>query len=313
MRPPFAEDLVLGVALEAAPEVTIDHGLAAQYLAVTGDPLRLPLSASASRAVTGRDARLVNPGLVFGVSIGQSTVATGRVIANLLYRNVALRRQVHVGETLRTVVTPRAAAWTRSGTERAKVLLEMDLSTAEGELLASYQRLALIPVARPDRLVTAGLPADQDAPLSSFAVLVPPDWSFGPEDAAVPGSVLTDPLADTVSAAREYARMTLNLAAAHRDARAGIDGRRLVYGGHTIALAQASVARVLPELLTVLAWRSCDHLGPVFEDDLLEFDTTVDARDGALADVTVLARAVRGAERVDVLRWRPVLLLGSIQ
>jgi acyl dehydratase len=122
--------------------------------------------------------------------------------------------------------------------------------------------------------------------------------------------VLVDPLADTVSSAREYARITLNLAAAHRDARAGIDGRRLVYGGHTIALAQASLARVLPDLLTVLAWRSCDHLAPVFEDDLLEFEATVEDRAGDLADVTVVARAVRGNDVVDVLRWRSVILLG---
>ena len=38
------------------------------------------------------------------VSIGQSTVATRRVIANLFYRGVVLRRQVFLGDTLATSV-----------------------------------------------------------------------------------------------------------------------------------------------------------------------------------------------------------------
>jgi acyl dehydratase len=124
--------------------------------------------------------------------------------------------------------------------------------------------------------------------------------------------VLDDPLADTVSSARELARITVNQAAAHRDARAGIGGRRLVYGAHTIGLAQASLSRVVPGLLTVLAWRACDHVAPVFEDDLLTFSTRIDGVEGGLVDATVTATAVRGDDEVEVLRWRPVLLVGKL-
>lgn len=309
--PPYAEDLVLDAPLPPAPDITVDEGLAAQYLSIMGDQLRLALSDPLSAAVTGRATRMASPGLVLGLSIGQSTVATGRVIANLQYRDVALLRPVHLGETLRTVVTPRAASWTRSGTDRAKVLLEMELSTADGEVLASYSRLALLPVADPARLVERDPVAEApEAALDEFAP--PSDWRYGVAELPQTGTVLVDPLADTVSSAREFARMTQNRAAAHRDARAGIDGRRLVYGGHTIGLAQASLSRVLPDLLTVLAWRSCDHLAPVFEDDLLTFSTRVDGATENLLDVTVTATAVRGDERVDVLRWRPVLLVGAV-
>lgn len=311
-RPPFAEELVLDVPLPAAPDITVDAGLAAQYLAISGDQLRLALSDPLSTAVTGGVERMANPGLVLALSIGQSTVATGRVIANLQYRDVALLRPVHLGETLRTVVTPLAASWTRAGTDRAKVLLAMELTTHAGERLASYSRLALLPVADPGKLVVRD-PVDDapEAPLGEFDRLIPPGWVIGPPAAVEAGDELVDPLADTVSSAREFARLIQNRAAAHRDSRAGVDGRRLVYGGHTIALAQASVSRVVPELLTVLAWRSCDHLAPVFEDDLLTFTTRVDAVEQNLLDVTVTATAVRDDGETPVLRWRPVLLVGG--
>lgn len=315
---PFAEDLAIGVPLDAAPDITIDAGLAAQYLATTGDQLRLALSDPLSAQVTGRDTRLANPGLVIGLSIGQSTVATRRVIANLMYRNLTLSRPVHVGETIRTIVTPLEASWTRSGTERAKVLLNMHVTTSDGDEIATYQRLALLAVAEARRLkVTEPIAAGVEPNLLHYATCVPGGWQHPLGQVARPlaaGDAWDDPLVDTVSSARELVRLTQNLAAAHRDARAGIDGRRLVYGGHTVSLAQASLSRLLPDLLTVLAWRSCDHLAPVFEDDLLAFTVRIDdvreSRGFRLADATVTATAWRPGATA-VLQWRPVLLLAG--
>lgn len=314
---PFAEDLVLGVPLPRAPEVTIDSGLAAQYLAITGDTLPAALSDHVSARLTGAATRLANPGLVVSVSIGQSTVATRRVIANLQYRNLTLLRPVHVGETLVTRVTPLAADWTRSGRDRAKVLLGMELTTTSGALVANYQRLALLPVADSGRLVAPGLPeVDAPAPLVDFVRCIPTEWVSPPASSALPADEWTDPLADTVSSARELVRLTNNLAATHRDEREGPGGRRLVYGGHTVGLAQASLARMLPDLLTIVAWRSCDHLAPVYEDDLLTFRAHVDAvetvRGFRLVDVTCVATAHRAStEPIDVLEWHPVLALAG--
>lgn len=317
---PFAEDLVIGVPLKAAPDITVDEGLAAQYLAISGDQLRLALSGPLSAQVTGTEARLANPGLVIGLSIGQSTIATRRVIANLFYRNLTLLRPVHVGETIRTVVTPLQASWTRSGTDRAKVLLNMQLTTSEGEEISTYQRLALLPVAESQKLVTADSTLDESYPdLADYAACVPTQWRHPAQftgAAVAVGDKWDDPLADTVSSARELVRLTQNQAAAHRDARAGLSGRRLVYGGHTVALAQASLSRVLPDVLTVLAWRSCDHLAPVFEEDLLSFTTRIDnVREFGqfrLVDATVTATAHReGSPPLPVLKWLPVLLLSG--
>lgn len=317
--PPYADDLTIGVSLEPAPDITLDAGLAAQYLAISGDQLRAALSDPFSRELTGRRERLANPGLVLAASIGQSTVATGRVIANLRYDNVELARQVHLGETLRTIVTPLGASYTRSGTDRAKVLLNMLVTSDSGDTVAEYQRLALLPVSDPARMVVSdaqepGAPK----PLDDYAHLVPEDWQspVAARSAPVAGDRWSDPLADTVSSARELVRLTQNRAAAHRDARAGIEGQRLVYGGHTVALAQASVSRGFVDLLTVLAWRSCDHLAPVFEDELLSFEVTVDAVAPRgrfrLVDATVVATAHRGdAPPVPVLEWHPVLLLAG--
>jgi 2-methylfumaryl-CoA hydratase len=316
--PPYAEDLTIGVPLETAPDITVDSGLAAQYLAITGDQLRLALSDPLSRTVTGQRRRLANPGLVISLSIGQSTVATQRVIANLNYANLTMQRPVHIGETIRTVVTPLAASWTRSGVDRAKVLLSMRLTTEKGETIADYQRLALLPVRDPDRFQVVRTNSTPVVPdLVDFAACVPGSWNSPRRNSRVdlaPGDILDDTLADTASSARELVRMTQNLAGAHRDARLGPSGSRLVYGGHTVGLAQASLSRTLPDLLTILAWRSCDHVAPVFEEDLLQFTTTVDdvveSRGFRLADLSVTATAHRlGHEPSTVLRWSPVVLL----
>lgn len=313
----FAEQLTLDVPLPPAPALTVDEGMAAAYLGISGDQLPLALSGSLSAAITGREERLANPALVMSVAIGQSTVATRRVIANLYYRNVVLARQVHLGESLSTVVTPVATEWTKSGTERAKVLLDIAVASSDGDEVAHFQRLALLPVNDPVRLFERTIPpADAEAGLESFLTAVPTwDGMASPTSFEVePGAGVVDPLCDTVSSSRELVRLTLNLAAAHRDDRAGIGGRRLAYGGQTVALAQASLSRMVEGLLTVVAWRSCDHLAPVFEDDLLETTTTLQrvlpvGSGLALVDARVTVAAVRPDGSTTVLEWRPVLLV----
>jgi acyl dehydratase len=69
------------------------------------------------------------------------------------------------------------------------------------------------------------------------------------------------------------ARLTLNVAQVHHDARAA-GGRRLVYGGHTIGVAAAQVTRALPGVATFLGWESCHHTGPVSEGDTLRSTVT---------------------------------------
>jgi 2-methylfumaryl-CoA hydratase len=120
---------------------------------------------------------------------------------------------------------------------------------------------------------------------------------------------------DTVTAAPELVRATLNLAATHTDPAAGPYGRRLVYGGHTISLAGAAATRALPNLVTILAWRSCDHTGPVFEGDVLRTEVTVDAvhplTQGGMVDLHALVWADQGPGEPEqpVLDWRFIGLM----
>ena len=114
---------------------------------------------------------------------------------------------------------------------------------------------------------------------------------------------------DVVSSAPELARLTLNIAATHHDSRVG--GRRLVYGGHTIGLALAQASRLLPNLVTVLGWQSCDHTGPVHEGDTLYSELHVESAEptesGGVLRLRSLVYAVSdsaGEPDRPVLDWR---------
>jgi acyl dehydratase len=63
--------------------------------------------------------------------------------------------------------------------------------------------------------------------------------------------------------------------------------------------------------VTVAAWRSCDHLGPVFEGDVLHSTVSVEAKEGGqratLVELRVLTTATReDGTTADVLDWRPI-------
>jgi acyl dehydratase len=125
-----------------------------------------------------------------------------------------------------------------------------------------------------------------------------------------PGRTWSLEAGETVSSAPELARLSLNLAMTHTDATAGAHGKRLVYGGHVIGIAASHLTKVLPDLATVLAWRSCDHLGPTFEGDLLHSEITLEELeplpDGGLLHARILVSA-QGDEDDDprpVLDWR---------
>jgi acyl dehydratase len=126
--------------------------------------------------------------------------------------------------------------------------------------------------------------------------------------------------ADTVTSGPELARQTLNLARTHVDAAASPYGRRLVYGGHTISMASAQITRALPNLVTLIAWRGCDHRAPVFEGDRLQSEVEVVDRHplgsgGGLVDLRVLVTAERSPEATEpgkrecVLDWRLLALM----
>lgn len=324
---PYFEELRVGQVLDPAPALTIGPGEAAVYQSICGDPLATSLSRPVAEAVTGQPGALVNPALVLHVSIGQSTVATRQVIANLFYRGVALRQPVRLGETLRSTVTIRGLReLSRRDDRPARGLVLLGIHTTclsgdeagSGATVVHYERCAMLRFR--DQDVTTGHDddlgaADPEVNLGAWTDLAP-DWDAMPLRTSRPtapsvGERRTDPLRDTVTNAPALARLSQNLAAVHRDQTLGPTGRRLVYGGHTIGLAQASLCRMQPGTGTVVGWQSCEHPSPVFEEDILSFHHTVlDERpsgSGRLRAIRIEVDAERSDGSIDaVLDWRLV-------
>ena len=329
---PYFEDFEVGQVFDDAPALTLTSGHAALHQALTGDRLRLALDAELSRAVTGDQRQLAHPNLVCDVAIGQSTGPTQRVLGNLFYRGLVLLSPVFLGDTLYTRTRVVALKQNRVRERRPAtglVALQIHTENQRGEPVLDFWRCPMIPLRAP----TGETGHDQDfadipedlAP-ESVRRAVPSGWQLRKLRDHVAGEHFADVREatvweiggrDTVTGAPELVRLTLNLAAAHSDAGATPNGRRLVYGGHTISIAASHATRALPNLATIVAWHGCDHLGPVFEGDVLRTELTLASKhaleQGGLLDLRALVWADRedDGKRVEapVLDWRFVGLM----
>jgi acyl dehydratase len=314
---PYFDDLEVGQVFDSAPSMTLSEGAAGAHQAILGDRLRLPLDAQLTYAVTGATAALAHPALVCDVAIGQSTLVTQRVKANLFYRGLTFHRFPVIGDSVFTRTEVVGLKQNSAKPGRAPTgLAALRMTTVDqiGRLVLDFYRCAMLPLSteretgRNDDLTNIGadlaVPADPtvDWDAEAYRTRVP-GAHF---DSGLAGSVLQSS-ADVVTGAPELARLTLNIAATHHDWRVG--GQRLVYGGHTIGLALAQATRLLPNLVTVLGWESCDHTGPVHEGDTLYSQLHVDAAEplphgrGGVLKLRSLVFAVGEADR-QVLDWR---------
>ena len=345
---PFFEDLRIGAIERSAPAVTLTEGMAAVHRSIVGDRLRLALDAPLASAVAGAHAALAHPALVWDLAIGQSTVVTGRVVANLFYRGLVLARAPTIGDTLRTSTEVVALRQTTPRTGRPATglaVLRVRTVDQQDRQVLDFWRCAMLPLRDPDgqsgradsfdaipaelepqalraaidgwRLrAFAGAQTDANADADVITNASPDPAS--PAAALVAGTRCVLEAGDVVSSAPELARLTLNVAAVHHDRHRHPDGRRLVYGGHTIGLAAAQACRALPQIVTIVGWHSCEHLAPVHEGDTLYSELELERLEalpesgGALAHLRsrVHARGERGdAEAVDVLDRRFVAVL----
>jgi acyl dehydratase len=320
---PYFDDLDVGQVFDWAPSMTLTAGAAAVHQSILGDRMRLPLDQTLTHAVTGAPGALAHPAFVCDVAIGQSTLPTQRVKANLFYRGLRFHHFPALGDTLytRTEVVGLKQNSSKPGrTPTGLAALRMTTIDQADRLVLDFYRCAMLPLSdgagdtdHADDLSAIG--ADAPTPpdptsewdADAFRARVP-----GPHfDPAIAGTV-TRSTADVVTGAPELARLTLNVAATHHDFRVG--GQRLVYGGHTIGLALAQATRVLPNLVTVLGWESCDHTGPVHEGDTLYSDLHVDEAlplpggRGGLLTLRSVVYAVGEPDR-QVLDWRFSALL----
>jgi acyl dehydratase len=323
-RGPYFDELTVGQQF-AAPAITLTTGLAAAHQAIVGDRLALVLDHELCRAVTEGDP-LVSPALVWDIAIGQSTVVTQHVKANLYYRGLAFSRAPRIGDTLRTLTQVVALRQNRPREGRAPTglaALQITTTDQKDRPVLDFWRCAMLPLRedagqtghaddldRVGRDITTG---DLSKLARGWQLAALGARAGGPHPADLrPGQRFEVAGGDVVSAAPELARLTLNIAAVHHDVHKG-GNERLVYGGHAIGLALSQAARALPSLATVVGWHGCDHLAPVREGDTLRSTITVEQigllpDGGGLVHLRSVVRADGPPER-DVLDWRYVALL----
>lgn len=315
---PYFDDLAVGQVFDSAPTMTLSAGAAAVHQSILGDRLRLALDGELAVAVTGSTVPLAHPGLVCDVAIGQSTLVTQRVRANLFYRGLAFHRYPVLGDSLftRTEVVGLKQNSVKPGRPRTGLAaLRMTTVDQLGRLVLDFHRCAMLPLrdgaadtGHADDLSAIGADGASPDPTAEWDAQAWRTRVRSSFDAGLPGTVLHS-TADVVSSAPELARLTLNIAATHHDSRVG-GGRRLVYGGHTIGLALSQATRLLPDLATVLAWESCDHTGPVYEGDTLYSALHVDDATplpdgrGGVLNLRSLVYAVDDQEDRQVLDWK---------
>jgi len=325
---PYFDELAIGQEFGGAPGLTLTPGLAAAHQAITGDRLALALDHELCRQVTD-GGPLASPSLVWDIAIGQSTMVTQHVKANLFYRGLAFHRTPRLGDTLRTSTRVVALRQNRPREGRAPTgLAVLRITTLDQQRrpVLDFWRCAMLPLrdqarqtGHADELEPAGYPVA----LASLQALVG-GWRLdrfarqaaGPRFSGLrKGQSWPVPGGDVVSSAPELARLTLNVAMVHHDSAAS-GGRRLVYGGHVIGLALAQAARSLPCLATVAAWNGCDHLGPVHEGDTLRSTVSVEQVDdlpggGGLVHLRSQVRAEASGDLAprDVLEWRYIAVV----
>ncbi len=311
---PFYDDLTVGTVLPQLPPTTITDADNTAYRAIIGDESRPTADRALYQRMSGSDAALANPGLVLQLSIGLSTSATRHAIANLFYRGVLLARPVELGETITTTTTVLGMADSRpkGDLNRGKVLLGIETTGTNGPI-ASYQRCALLPARGDAPGFSDDVGSADSAPAPDYASAIPQAWDLSelPEITMAVGDTFTDPMRDHIDQAPGFARMTFNQAMVHRDSSKSAYGKRLVYGGHVIALAQASMTRALPGMATMLGWGRCNHVAPAFEGDTLSFTHTLEsaepAGNGQILTLLTKGSRVDDEGETELLDWQSVI------
>src|SRR5215211_564038 len=187
---PYFDELQVGQVFDSAPSMTLTAGVAAVHQSIIGDRLRLALDAQLAYAVTGAGAPLAHPALVCDVAIGQSTVVTQRVKANLFYRGLTFHRFPVIGDTLftRTEVVGLKQNSAKPGrAPTGLAALRMTTIDGLGNLVLDFYRCAMLPVSGDD--VQTG----HDDDLSGIGAQIQPiadptaEWNADAFRARVPG------------------------------------------------------------------------------------------------------------------------------
>jgi len=332
---PYFEDFKVGEFLEEAPSITLTDGHATTHQMLFGDRTRLPLDHHLATEVTGSNRPLAHSIMAMGFCIGQTTYATQNVMGNLFYRGLVLKKPVYIGDTLSTktqIVALRQNKIKGGRPSTGMVGLEITTTNQRGEEIMRFWRCPMVPCRDPKTQTKHADDLDimpSDIPTETLMSAVPTAWNlntFRQRFSGVHFDQVNENVCykikarDTVTSAPELTRLTLNLAMTHTDAGASVYGKRLVYGGHTISMAAAQLIRALPNVVSILAWRHCNHIAPVFEEDILYSEISVIKKTpldsgGGLVDLHINVWADRGenapkeCKNDHVLDWGLVILM----
>jgi len=323
---PWFEDLKHGLEFDA-PAVTLTTGHASLHQSLSADRLRLPLNHHASKIICGHKTGLLHPLLAINIAIGQSTWATQRVKANLLYRGLVLYRPIFLGDTLYTRTCVVGMKKNRLQPGRAAtgiVALEITTTNQNNDVVLNFWRFPMIPcrnmqsdISHDDNLDTIGTTVST----SDLKSAVPKNWALKNASKWLGlraknlgiGQQFTIDARDTITSAPELVRASLNIAMTHTDEKLSYLDKRLVFGGHTISICFAQITRALPNLLTIIAWEQCDHTAPVFENDRIRSAFSIGEicslnaveGGGSLIKIHALCYAARGSPEIEekVLDW----------
>ena len=198
---PFFDDLQVGQVFDAAPSMTLTAGAAAVHQSIVGDRLRLALDGELATAVTGSTGPLAHPALVCDVAIGQTTLATQRVKANLFYRGLTFHRFPVIGDTLFTRTEVVGLKQNSAKPGRAPTgLAALRMTTVDdvGRLILDFYRCAMLPLS--DEAPDTGHADDLSAIGTAQAPAPDPtaDWNAEAYRAKVPGAHFDSGLAGSV-------------------------------------------------------------------------------------------------------------------
>src|SRR5690242_16475863 len=198
---PYFDDLEVGQVFDWAPSMTLTAGAAAVHQSIIGDRLRLSLDADLAIAVTGAAGALAHPQLVCDVAIGQTTLATQRVKANLFYRGLAFHRFPVIGDTLftRTEVVGLKQNSTKPGRPSTGLAaLRMTTIDQIGRLVLDFHRCAMLPLR--EGASDTGHADDMSAIGADAGLGINPtaDWDADAFRARVPGTHFDSGLAGSV-------------------------------------------------------------------------------------------------------------------
>jgi len=198
---PYFDDLQSGQVFDSAPSMTLTSGAAAVHQAIIGDRLRLALDAELALAVAGAPGPLAHPALVCDVAIGQTTLATQRVKANLFYRGLTFHRFPVVGDTLFTRTEVVGLKQNSAKPGRAPTgLAALRMTTIDdvGRLVLDFYRCAMLPL-RDDAADTGH--ADDLSTIGTQELPTPDptgEWDADAFRAKVPGAHFDSGIAGTV-------------------------------------------------------------------------------------------------------------------